>query len=70
MAGKLKTQKCPACLGEGYTAAQRYCAGCSDRSPAFYKRCNHCKGTGIHVEHLLFTLLRLDVKPTPKIKVS
>jgi len=30
-----------------------------------WKRCTHCRCTGVNIEHLLFTVLQLPVKGTP-----
>jgi predicted amidophosphoribosyltransferase len=67
---KLKTQLCPACMGKGFVPENRYCHSCSKHVQVAWKRCMQCKGTGAHLEHLLYTLLQLPIKETPKLPRS
>jgi hypothetical protein len=59
------SQLCPGCQGLGFKAEYRYCGKCSTDVQTGWKRCTQCKGTGLHLEHLLYTVLALPIRPTP-----
>jgi len=63
------TDACPNCAGHGYEPVLRQVyrhGGFSERVKVDRaKKCKACCGTGVNVEHLLFSVLKLDVKSVP-----
>jgi len=64
--GDVKLQPCPHCEGRGYCPDMRYDHSMGGKAYFHsWKYCTHCRGTGVNIEHLLFTVLQLPVKGTP-----
>jgi hypothetical protein len=55
-------------MGKGYLPEYRYCHSCAKKEQFAWKRCTQCKATGVNLEHLLFTELKLPIKSTPRLR--
>jgi hypothetical protein len=60
---------CPHCHGKGYKPEMRELTpyGTGRYVVLSAKPCLKCYCTGINMQHLLFTVLKLDVKPVPSL---
>jgi hypothetical protein len=61
---------CPHCHGKGYKPEMRELTpyGTGRYVVLSAKPCLKCYCTGVNMQHLLFTILKLDVKPVPPLK--
>jgi hypothetical protein len=67
---KLLHTDCPHCHGKGYKPEMRELApyGHGNYTVLSAKPCPKCYCTGVNLQHLLFTTLKLDVKAVPDLE--